>query len=95
MIDGVHHRQLHVRDRAGAADVVLLTRGGQLQDFSKLRIYFLDSCEDPGRREDDYPNLKRLEERWMVTLGSLATLDPVAGMNKRDDAKAGARNWGT
>ena len=67
----------------------------QLQDFSKLQIYFLDSCEDPGRREDDYPNLKRLEERWMVTLGSLATLDPVAGMNKRDDAKAGARNWGT
>ena len=44
---------------------------------------------------DDYPNLKRLEERWMVTLGSLASLDPVAGMNKRDDAKAGARNWGT
>ena len=68
---------------------------GQLQDFSKLRIYFLDCCEDPGRREDDYPNLKRLEERWMVTLGSLASLDPVAGMNKRDDAKAGARNWGT
>ena len=66
---------------------------GQLQDFSKLRIYFLDSCEDPGRREDDYPNLKRLEERWMVTLGSLASLDPVAGMNKRDD-RAGAQNWG-
>ena len=54
-----------------------------------LKIYFLDSCENPGRRED--PNLKRLEERWMVTLGSL---DPVAGMNKRDDARAGARNWG-
>ena len=31
---------------------------------------------------------------WMVPLGSLASLDPVAGMNKRDDARAGARNWG-
>ena len=27
---------------------------------------------------------------WMVPLGSLASLDPVAGMNKRDDARAGA-----
>ena len=61
-----------------------------------LQVYFLDSVADPGRKQDDYPHLKRLEERWMVTLGSLATLDPaVAGMNKRDDAKAGARNWGT
>ena len=59
-----------------------------------FHIYFVDSCEDPGRREEDYPNLKRLEERWMVKMGSLATLDPVAGMNKRDDARAGARNWG-
>ena len=67
---------------------------GQLQDFSKLQIYFLDSCEDPGRKEDDFPHLKKLEERWMVTMGSLASLDPAAGMNKRDDAKAGARNWG-
>ena len=60
-----------------------------------LKIYFLDSCEDPGRREDDNPNLKRLEEHWMVTFGSLATLDPVAVINKHDDAKAGAHNWGT
>ena len=50
---------------------------GQLQDFSMLKIYFLDSCEDPGRREDDYPNLKRLEEKW-ITLGSLVSLDPLA-----------------
>ena len=59
-----------------------------------ISIYFLDSCEDPGRKEDDFPHLKKLEERWMVTMGSLASLDPAAGMNKRDDAKAGARNWG-
>ena len=25
---------------------------GQLQDFSMLKIYFLDSCEDPGRRDE-------------------------------------------
>ena len=56
-----------------------------------LEIFFFDFCEDPGRREDDYPNLKRLEERWMVTLGSL---DPVAGMNKQDDIRAGGFDWG-
>ena len=66
----------------------------QLQDLSMLRVYFLDSVADPGRKEDDYPHLKRLEERWMITLGSLGTMDPAQGCNKRDDAKAGARNWG-
>ena len=49
---------------------------------------------DPGRKQDDFPHLKRLEEIWMVTLGSLGTMDPAQGCNKRDDAKAGARNWG-
>ena len=66
----------------------------QLQDLSMLNIYFLDSVADPGRKQDDYPNLKRLEEIWMVTLGSLGTMDPAQGCNKREDAKAGARNWG-
>ncbi len=66
----------------------------QLQDLSMLQVYFLDSVADPGRKQDDYPHLKRLEEKWMVTLGSLGTMDPAQGCNKRDDAKAGARNWG-
>ena len=62
--------------------------------MSMFQVYFLDSCEDPGRREDDYPHLKRLEEKWMVTLGSLGSMDPAQGCNRRDDAKAGARSWG-
>ena len=62
-----------------------------LTDISKIEIYFLDNCEDPGRKEDDYPKLKNLEEKWMVSLGSLGSLDPVQGCNKRDDAKAKAR----
>ena len=61
-----------------------------------LRVYFLlDSVVDPGRKQDDYPHLKRLEEVWMVTLGSLGTMDPAQGCNKRDDAKAGTKTLGT
>ena len=30
----------------------------------------LDHCEDLGRKEDDYPNLKKVEESWEA----LATL---------------------
>ena len=66
-----------------------------LTDMSNIEIYLLDFCEDPGRKEDDFPHLKRLEERWMVSLGSLGSLDPVQGCNKRDDAKAKARWSGT
>ena len=51
--------------------------------------------KDPGGREDDYPNLKRLEYYWMVTLGSLGSMDPAQGCNRRDDAKAGAKSWRT
>ena len=65
------------------------------KDISKVQIYLLDFCEDPGSKEEDYPALRHLEEQWMVQLGSLGTLDPVQGLNKRDDAKAGARAWGT
>ena len=61
-----------------------------LQDLSCVKIYFLDSCEDPGPAEEDYPLLRKLEEKWMITLGSLAALDPLQGCNKRDDAKANA-----
>ena len=66
-----------------------------LQDISKIQIYFLDFCENPGSKDDDYPFLKQLEEKWMVSLGSLGTLDPVQGCNRRDDAKAKARHNGT
>ena len=55
---------------------------------------FLDFCEDPGKKEDDFPLLKQLEEQWMVSLGSLGSLDPVQGCNRRDDAKAKARTNG-
>ena len=61
-----------------------------------VQIFFLDSCEDPGPADQDYPLLRKLEEKWMVTLGSLASLDPKQGWNKRDDAKAKAwRTGGT
>ena len=63
--------------------------------MSSIKIYLLDHCEDPGRKKDDYPNLKKLEERWMVSLGSLGNHDPVQGCNKREDAKANARFSGT
>ena len=59
-----------------------------LQDLSCIQIYFLDSCEDPGSAEEDYPLLRKLEEKHMVNMGSLASLDPVQGCNKRDDARA-------
>ena len=58
-------------------------------------FYFFDSVDDPGEREDDYPLLRKLEERWVVKLVSLASIDPVSGCNKRDDARAGARHYGT
>ena len=66
--------------------------GNNLADMSSIKIYLLDHCEDPGKKEDDFPLLKSLEEKWMVSLGSLGSLDPVQGCNKRDDAKAKARH---
>ena len=63
------------------------------RDLSGVEIYFLDSVENAGEREDGYPNLRRLEERLMVDLGSLGVLDPLQGCNKRDDTAA--RAWGT
>ena len=62
-----------------------------LQDLSGIQIYFLDSCEDPGPAEEDYPLLRKLEEKWMVNMGSLASLDPNQGCNKRNEAKA--KSW--
>ena len=63
------------------------------RDLSGVEIYFLDSVENAGEREDGYPNLRRLEERLMVDRGSLGVLDPLQGCNKRDDTAA--RAWGT
>ena len=57
-----------------------------------MEIYFLDQVDDPGPREEGYPNLRKLEEWWMVDMGSLGTLDPLQGCNKKDDAAAKA--WG-
>ena len=58
-----------------------------LGDLSCLKIIFLDHTSDPGQREDDYPNLKRLEGKWMANLGSLYSMDREHGANIRDDAK--------
>ena len=44
------------------------------RDLSGVEIYFLDSVDNAGEKEDGYPNLRRLEERWMVDLGSLGVL---------------------
>ena len=63
------------------------------RDLSGIEIYFLDSVQYAGPKEEGYPILRNLEERWMVDLGSLGTLDPVQGCNIRDDAAAKA--WGT
>ena len=60
-------------------------------DLSSIKIYFLDTCDNPVTHEDDYAGLKKLEEKWMVTMGSLTALDVTQGCNKKDDAKAKAR----
>ena len=57
---------------------------------TSVKVYMLDSCANPGRKEDDWPGLRRLEERWYTDLGSLGLLDSVQGCNKKDDARAGA-----
>ena len=31
-------------------------------DLSHVQIYFLDSCEDPGSKQEGYPNLRHLED---------------------------------
>jgi hypothetical protein len=56
-------------------------------DLSSIKIIFLDQIDDPGAREDDFPNLKRLEGKWMANLGFLVSMDRVHGLNIRDDAK--------
>ena len=66
----------------------------QTQKDEDCRLARMDENSYIKVQSYDFPHLKKLEERWMVTMGSLASLDPAAGMNKRDDAKAGARNWG-
>ena len=64
--------------------------GANYADLSPIKVYILDSCANPGRKEDDWPGLRQLEEKWYTNLGSLGLLDPVQGCNKKDDAKAGA-----
>ena len=57
------------------------------QDLSCVKIIFLDQVDDPGPREEDFPNLKRLEGTWMANLGCLVSMDRDHGLNVRDDAK--------
>ena len=60
-------------------------------DIYLISIYFLDTCDNPGTFEDDYAGLKKVEEKWMVNMGSLTAMDVHQGCNKKDDAKAKAR----
>ena len=65
-----------------------------LEDLSCVEIYFLDSCEDPGSALEGYPLLRKLEEKHMVNMGSLASLDPVqgAGFNNEEDLAMDIKN---
>ena len=85
-------------DRAKNISIVALFPWEAILKICLMWFYFFDSVDDPGEREVDYPNLRKLEERWvvkLVKLVSLASIDPVSGCNKRDDARAGARHYGT
>ena len=65
-------------------------------DMTKLvgkDCHFCEQVDDPGSYEDGYPLLRKVEDKWMVDMGSLGRLDPVQGCNKKDDAAAKA--WGT
>ena len=66
---------------------------GAPNDLGGVQIFFLDSVEDPGPKAEGYPKLRQLESKWMVDLGSLGSLDPLQGCNRKDDAAA--RAWGT
>ena len=62
-------------------------------DLSHVKIYFLDTTDEPGTKEDGYQALRNLEDQWMVQMGSLGALDSNQGCNKKDDHKANA--WKT
>ena len=57
------------------------------QDLTCINIIFLDQVDNPGPREEDFPNLKKLEGKWMANLGCLVSMDREHGLNVRDDAK--------
>ena len=61
-------------------------------DLSWVNIVFLDQVNDPGPREEDFPNLKFLEGKWMANLGCLWSMDRLHGLNHRDDAKT-KQHW--
>ena len=67
---------------------------GALDDLSCLRVLLLDQVNDPGPKEEDFPNLKRLEGKWMANLGCLYSMDREHGTNIRDDAKP-KQHWGS
>ena len=57
-------------------------------DLSNMEITFLDHTPDPGPQEHHYPNLRKLEDTWMMNLGTLCTINPRSGLNYRDEAKS-------
>ena len=67
---------------------------GAPDDLSCLRVLLLDQVNDPGPKEEDFPNLKRLEGKWMANLGCLYSMDREHGTNIRDDAKP-KQHWGS
>ena len=42
-------------------------------DLSHVQIQFLDTCDDPDKKEYGYPVLRHLEDQRMVQMGSIGT----------------------
>ena len=61
---------------------------GSSTDFRGSRWSQHKSDMERGIGKDCPPLLRKLEEKHMVNMGSLASLDPLQGCNKRDDARA-------
>ena len=64
----MHHRQLHVRDRAGAADVVLLTRAGAEPLSQALIVVTEFFCRDFSSERADFSDDARLDFIYIFVL---------------------------
>ena len=80
-------------DCCGFCEHWKLHHKNNFSDLSNVKIYFLDTTDEPGTQEDGYQAMRTLEDQWMVQMGSLGALDSNQGCNKKDDAKANA--WKT
>lgn len=81
-------------DCCGFCEHWKLHHKNNFSDLSHVKIYFLDTTDEPGTQEDGYQALRTLEDQWMVQMGSLGALDSNQGCNKKADAKANAlKTW--